>query len=155
MPEAEALEHSPAEIARQVSRDKIKRLEQFLLQLPQIDLQTKHYLSHGLYAREILIPAGTTLTGAAHKLDHINVCHGDITVWTEDGMKRLTGHHTMSSRAGAKRVGFAHVDTYWTTIHRTDLTDIEAIEQLLFEECELLQTRRIGLPQQAQILLEI
>lgn len=150
----ECAELAPVEIAQQVSREKIERLESYLLQFPQVDLQTKHYVSGGFYAREIFIPAGTTLTGAAHKFDHINVCHGDIIVWTEGGMKRLTGYHTMASKAGAKRVGLALQDTYWTSFHRTDETDIETLEDLLYEEAEMLQTRRLELPQYVTELLE-
>lgn len=145
----------PADLARQVSREKIERLEGYLQNVPQVDLQTRHYVSAGMYAREITIPAGTVLTGAAHKFDHINVCHGDIIVWTEEGMKRLTGHFTMASRAGAKRVGLAIQDTVWTTIHRTDETDIEKLEELLTDEAGRLQTRRLGLPQHAQEMLEV
>lgn len=141
--------------AQEVSREKIERLDTYLQQLPQVDLQTRHYISSGMYAREIIIPAGTCLTGAAHKLDHINVCCGDIIVWTEGGMKRLTGYSTMTSKAGAKRVGLALEDTVWTTIHRTDETDIEKLEEQLFEEVDRLQTRRIGLPQQVQEMLEV
>lgn len=139
----------------QVSREKIERLDAYLAQLPQVDLQTRHYVSGGLYAREITIPAGTALTGAAHRQDHINVCMGDIIVWTEDGMRRITGHATMASRAGAKRVGLALVDTIWTTFHRTDETDIERLEEELFEEFERLQTRSLGLPQQVNVMLEL
>lgn len=124
------------------TREQIERLEGFLLELPQADLGTTHQINGGMYARTIFIPAGVTLTGAAHKTDHINVLHGDITVWTEAGMRRLTGYHVLPTKAGAKRAGHAHADTYWTTIVRTDLTDVEAIENEVVENPEALQTRR-------------
>lgn len=44
--------------------DKVDALESLILQVPQVDLQTKHELSGGVYARTILIPAGTVLTGS-------------------------------------------------------------------------------------------
>lgn len=127
------------------TREQIERLEAVMNMAPQIDLQTRHYFAHGLYAREIFIPAGTVLTGAVHKSEHINVCCGDITVWTEDGMRRLTGWHTMVSRAGAKRVGYAHSDTVWVTLHHTDKSELSDIESDLVEEPDALQTRRGGL----------
>ena len=108
--------------------DKVEALESLILQVPQVDLQTKHELSGGVYARTIFIPAGTVLTGARHKKDHVNIVFGDITVSTDDGMKR---------------VGFAHSDTAWTTVCQTGLTDIEAIEEELVEEAERLQTRTL------------
>lgn len=123
----------------------VERLEQIVLSAPQVDLRTTHSLSGGVYARTIHIPAGTVLTGATHKKDHINVVFGDITVTTDTGPVRLTGHHVLPTKAGSKRAGFAHADTVWTTICHTELTDIEAIEDELVEESTLLQTRQATL----------
>jgi hypothetical protein len=50
----------------------------------------------------------------AHKAEHLNICSGDISVWTEQGMKRITGYAVLPSLPGAKRVGLAHADTMWT-----------------------------------------
>lgn len=123
------------------TREQIERLESFLAQVDQVDLGTTHALCGGVYARTIFIPAGTVLTGAAHKRDHLNVMQGDITVWTESGMQRLTGQHVLPSRAGAKRAGWAHADTWWTTISATALTDLDEIEAEQVEQPERLQTR--------------
>jgi hypothetical protein len=126
---------------------KIEALEQEILKAPQIDLQTKHELSGEVYARTIFIPAGTVLTGATHKKDHINVMIGDISVSTDEGMKRLTGYHVIPTKAGMKRAGYAHSDTIWTTLCHTKLTDITAIEDELVLESEKLQTRNLSLEQ--------
>lgn len=131
------------DIARQ--NDKVSQLEAIILTAPQTDLQTQHKLSGGMYARTIFIPAGTVLTGATHKKDHINVMIGDITVSTDDGMRRLTGFNVLETKAGMKRVGFAHADTHWTTVSRTDLTVIEDIEDELVVESERLQSRLLAL----------
>jgi hypothetical protein len=37
----------------------------------------------------------------------------------------------MVSRPGTKRVGYAHEDTIWTTIHATEETDMEKVEKEL------------------------
>lgn len=137
-----------------VERERLQKFEELNLQLPQVDLQTRHYQASGLYAREIFIPAGTALTGAAHKTEHLNICDGDITVWTEDGLRRITGHLVMVSRPGTKRAGFAHADTWWTTIHATTETDIEKIEDELTDEAPMLQTRCLGLPGEPKQALE-
>ena len=126
-------------------RQKVDRLESFILQMPQVDLQTTHALSGCVYARTIFIPAGTVLTGAVHKKDHINVVHGDISVSTDDGMKRITGYHVLPTKAGMKRHGFAHGDTHWTTLCETQLDEVEAIENELVEDAEKLQTRQAGI----------
>ena len=152
-----------AEVCRQIDasdpagyRAKVERLERHIEQLPQVDLGTEHVFSGGMVARTITIPAGVALTGAAHKTDHLCVVQGDITVLTDEGPRRLTGLHTLATKAGMKRAGVTHAPTRWTTICRTDKTDIREIEDELVEEPERLQTRNPALPahEQTAIMLE-
>lgn len=125
-----------------VLRSKVEHLEAALLKAPQVSLDTTHAMAGGVYARTITIPAGTVLTGAKHKKDHLNIMRGDISVTTDEGVKRFTGQHVIETKAGHKRAGFAHADTLWTTVCHTELTDVEAIEADLVEEPERLQTRQ-------------
>lgn len=120
----------------------VQRLESLILQAPQVDLQTTHHLSGGMYARTIHLQAGTVLTGATHKTDHINIVFGDISVTTDEGVQRLTGYHVLPTKAGSKRAGFAHGPTSWTTVCKTDQTDLTAIENELVHEADKLQTRQ-------------
>jgi hypothetical protein len=124
----------------------IERLEEAILAQPQVDLRTEQMLSGCVYARTIHIPAGTVLTGATHKKDHVNIVCGDITVTTDAGPRRFTGYHVIPTRAGSKRAGMAHADTVWTTLCTTALDDFEAIEDELVEESARLQTRLTALP---------
>lgn len=140
--------------ARQPTREQIEHLESLILQKPQVETPTKHYFAPGLYAREMFIPAGTVLTGAVHKTEHLALFVGDITVWTEQGMQRLTGHHTFVSKPGAKRVGYAHADTWCTGFFPTDKTDVHEIEHDLVEDAHLLAVNRPSLASQAQPALE-
>ena len=119
----------------------VKKLEDEILKAPQVDLETQHCLSGGMYARTITIRAGTVLTGATHKTDHVNIVSGDISVTTDEGVKRFTGYHVLPTKAGSKRAGYAHIDTMWTTVCKTDLVCIEDIEDELVEERANLQTR--------------
>lgn len=131
----------------------VRRVEAALAQLPQVNLQTTHVVFGGMCARTIIVPAGTMLTGALTNMDNICVMCGDITVTTDDGTRRLTGFHVLPAKAGAKRAGYAHEDTAWTTIWPTSLTDITAIEDEMTSEGELLQTRRL-LPFNEKLQLE-
>lgn len=121
-------------------REKVLSLEDKMRERPdQIHIEPVHYVAHGLYAREITIPKGTLLTGKIHLFEHINIISkGDISVLTEEGVKRIKAPATLISRPGIKRVGFAHEDTVWTTIHACHETDPEKAEKLLvvdtFEE---------------------
>ena len=120
----------------------VKALEEAVLEAPQIDLQTMSLLAGRVNSRTIFIPAGTVITGAKHNKDSVNIVCGDITVTTDNGPLRITGYHVIPSKAGTKRAGFAHADTYWTTCWQTDLTDPVEIEDEMSDESAQLQTRR-------------
>lgn len=112
---------------------------------PQVDLRTEHVIHGGMYARTILIPAGTTITGALTNLDNLCVVQGDILVTTDEGPVRLTGFHVLPAAKGAKRAGYAYADTWWTCIWPTALTNVDDIEDEMTPESAMLQTRRAGI----------
>lgn len=136
-----ACNFAAAAISAAPSIGEIQRLESAMLDMPQIEIETEHHFTPGMYARQILIKAGTTLVGKQHKTEHLNVCCGDITVWTEGGMRRLTGFHTISSKPGVKRVGYAHADTVWITFHATNETNLDALELELIEPAQPLELK--------------
>jgi hypothetical protein len=110
-------------------RQKVFALEEKMLQMEQVELPVTHHFSPGVYARELFIPKGTVLTGKIHKYAQLNIMSkGDISVLTEDGIKRVQAPFTIVSPAGTKRIAYAHEDTIWTTIHGTDETDLEKLE---------------------------
>jgi hypothetical protein len=91
--------------------------------------QTKHTFLNGVYMRELFIPKGTMLIGKVHRLDCMNiVAKGDISILTENGSARVKAGHTAISLAGIQKVGYAHEDTVFINVFRTDETRIEAIE---------------------------
>lgn len=110
-------------------------------------LDTWHTFAEGLVARTILIRAGTVLVGGAHKQPHLCVCHGDIEVTTDEGLRRLTGYHVVPALPGTKRVGLAHADTHWTTIHLnpTNERDVGKLEDAFIEDASQLQGQRTGI----------
>jgi len=126
----------------------IEALSQLMLSLEAehgiVDINTMHHHAEGLYGRSIVLKAGHLLVGLPHKAGHLNVCIGDITVWTDGKRERLTGPHIISSTAGTARVGYAHSDTTWFSIHRNDTgtTDEQLLEDALVENAHLLMTRR-------------
>lgn len=129
-------------LAGMPSPDAVRGLESFLLEFPQIDLNTSHVVHGGICARTIFIPADTVLTGAQTNVDNVCVVFGDITVTTDEGTQRLTGFNVIPSKPGSKRAGITHADTWWTTLHRTDLTKIADIEDEMTDESCLLGTRK-------------
>jgi hypothetical protein len=121
------------------TREQIEHLEAQMRMMEQLVIEPVHHFADGLYAREILIRAGTILTGKVHSTEHLNiVSKGRIAVWTEDGMKIVAAPCTLVSRPGTKRVGFAIEDTVWTTIHANpeNLTDLPALELALIDNAQ-------------------
>lgn len=87
----------------------------------------------GMFAKTGLIKKGTPLVGKIHLKEHINIMsYGDITVVTEEGVRRLTGFNIMACKAGSRRFGLAWEDTLWTTILQTDETDLAKVEEMFF-----------------------
>lgn len=110
-------------------RAKIELLETEMRKHEQRVIPIRHYFSPGVYAREITIPADTLLTGRVHKYEQLNILSGgEISVLTQDGMKRVKAPFTVVSPPGTKRIAYAHTECTWTTILATEETDPEKIE---------------------------
>lgn len=111
-------------------RDLIAQVEAKALEHPdQIDIPVKHYFSKGVYAREITIPKGALVVGKIHKHQNLNILSkGEITVVSIDGAARMKAPCTIVSSPGVKRLAIVHEETVWTTIHGTDETDVDKIE---------------------------
>lgn len=118
-------DRSPAAI-----RAQIKALTLSLLEYPdQREFEVEHTLIDGVYTRKLLIPKGSLLVGEIHLKECVNVvAKGDISVLTESGLGRFQAGHVAVSGPGIQKVGFAHEDTVFVNVFRTDKTDIKEIE---------------------------
>lgn len=93
------------------------------------DLPVEHVVVDGMYMRKLFVPKGTLLVGKIHLKSCMNiVASGDITVLTELGCARITAGSVGVSGRGIQKVGYAHEDTVFINIFRTDQVEIEAIE---------------------------
>jgi quercetin dioxygenase-like cupin family protein len=110
---------------------KVEALEDQIRAMPPVDLPVTHHFSAGVYARELFIPKGTVLTGHIHKYTNLNIMsQGELSILMEDGsVKRVKAPFTVVSPPGTKRLAYAHEDTIWTTIHGTEQTDVDDIEE--------------------------
>lgn len=108
----------------------------------------KHTFSDGVYVRQMTIRKGTPIIGKIHKHECTNIIlSGDITVVSEEGMKRIKAPYTFVSPPGVKRIGYAHEDTVWINVHsnpdnETDLAQIE--ERVIAKNYEEFENTRIG-----------
>lgn len=121
----------PVDLPKNPTYEQLRALEEAMLtQLEPVEAPVTHHFAHGVYGREMFIPAGTLLTGKIHRFETLNVLlQGEISVTTPEGIKRLTAPAIFVSPPGCKKVGFAHTDVRWLNVHPTRLRDLAAIEE--------------------------
>lgn len=131
----------PAMTAQAV--DMVRRLEDELIDMPQVDISTAHVIHGGMYARTIVIPAGVVLTGALIKLDTVVIVNGDCTVFVGgDQPQRLAGYHVLPGGAGRKQAFLAHADTHVTMVFPSTAQTVEQAENEFTDEAHKLLSRR-------------
>jgi quercetin dioxygenase-like cupin family protein len=128
----------------------IHALQDIMLDMPEeekfdIESMTSHHFAPGVYAREYFIPKGSVVIGKIHKTEHFNiVCKGKCSVSTEDGPLVFEGPCVFVSRPGVKKAVYAFEDTTWITIHVTEETDLERIEEeVIAKDYDEIETLRI------------
>jgi hypothetical protein len=144
---------SSALLSTNPTPEQLAQLEALMLSVESVkgvvDLRTQHHHADGnrLYGRSILLPADHVLLGGEHTAGCLIVCVGDITVTTDDGPVRLTGINVLPGKPGSQRVGHAHTDTFWLTVHvnPTAADNVAAIEDALCPQAERLMSRRTNL----------
>lgn len=127
---------TPALLAER--RQRIVELEEAVKNIPQSltgeefnEGKLKHHFADGVYARELFIPKGSLIIGKIHKSESFNVVSkGSIAVICPNlGFNIYEAPHSFVSKPFTKRVGIALEDTIWTTILKTNHTDVKLIEE--------------------------
>jgi len=118
------------EIIKTIDRNKVNEAEAIMAKMPQINLPVNHYFSLGVYARELHIPKGVTLTGKIHKYEQLNILiKGKMKVLVGSIIKEVEAPFVVVSPPGTKRIAYAMEDCIWITVHGTHETDIDLIEK--------------------------
>lgn len=118
-------------------RNNIFAMEHLIKQHEQLEIETKHYFSLGVYAREIYIPAGAIVVGKLHKHQNLNILtKGVIEVLVDDEIKTLVAPCVVVSPPGTKRIARALEDCIWITVHGTHETDLAKIEDYFIAQTE-------------------
>lgn len=115
-------------------RENVYALEDAMRSMPQIELETHHHFADNMYARVMLLKAGTILVGKVHKKEHFFIiAKGRIQVTTDDGVKELSAGDLLIGTPGTKRAGVALEDTVCINVHRTKKRNLDKIEAQLIE----------------------
>lgn len=117
---------------------KVLELERVMREMPQVEMETRHHFAGGMYARELVQPAGTVVVGKVHKKEHFYIITKGRVRVVMDGMARdYEAPAVIVSQPGTKRAIYAVTDAVYMTVHRTKKRNIERIERELVEEDKL------------------
>jgi len=122
--------------------EKVRLVQNAMLELPQVDLPVHHILHGGLYLRSLVIPAGVAIAGAFIQVPTTLVVSGNVTVYANDQAYEIDGYQVLVASAGRKQVFVAHADTNMTMTFATDAKTVEDAENEFTSEPELLASRR-------------
>lgn len=120
-----------AEAVTPPTLQQVKRLQDLLATMPQIECPIEHFFAPGMYTRKCSIPAGSIVVGKMHRHQHPTfLMSGTVQINTDRGMEEITGPHIWISQENAKRALHTLTDCVFVTVHLnpTDTQDIEAIE---------------------------
>lgn len=120
---------------------KVRKLETVISDLPQTPVSTHHILHGGIYARTVMIPAGSVITGALINVPTTLVICGDCTVYIGEESVRVQGYNVFAASAGRKQAFIAHSDLFLTMSFVTDAQSIEEAEDQFTDEAHLLVSR--------------
>ncbi len=111
---------------------------------------TSHHFAPGVYLREFFLPKGMYFTSKIHKTTHLLiVASGKTAITSELGQTIIEGPTVLTTKPGTKRAVYGIEDTTFYTVHVTEETDLEVIEDKIiakdFTEIDLLgQTKKFG-----------
>lgn len=121
---------------------KMSAVQDELLNLPQIEVQTDHVIHGGVYTRTITIAPGTVLMGAHILIPTTLIVNGDTAVFTGESWIELKGYHVIPAMAGRKQIFVAKEETSISMIFRTDAKTVEEAEKAFTDEAELLMSKQ-------------
>ena len=90
----------------------------------------KHSFADGCYIREIFNPANELIITKIHKKEHpFFLMEGKMSILTENGIKHIEAPYHGITKPGTKRAIYTHTDCVFVTVHATENTDIQKIEE--------------------------
>lgn len=131
----DAIEQGALQAAGSI-RAKIYALQASLADFPEVEAPLSHVFAPGVYMRTMHIKAGCVVVGKIHKHTHGYILsQGRVTIVSEaGGTEHMQAPLTMVSLAGTKRAIVAHTDVVLTTIHVTNATNLDELEQELIAD---------------------
>ena len=90
----------------------------------ECDPGTIHHFSDGLYAKQMMLPAGYEAGTHAHNYSHLSIlAAGRVIVETDDYKKEFVAPACIEIAAGIHHKIIGLEDAVWFCVHSTDVTD--------------------------------
>jgi quercetin dioxygenase-like cupin family protein len=103
--------------------------EQKFVELEEIATEMEHFFTEGVYARKMLIPAGTQVPTHKHAYDHLSIlAQGRVRVAVGRVAKEYVAPAMIEIKKDIAHTLSAVEDSVWFCVHATDATDIESLE---------------------------
>lgn len=118
--------------------DNVVKLQDELLKYPQVAMPTSHLIHAGMYARTIMVPAGTILVGSLMKIATILIVSGDFIIYVDNEPLKLSGYNVFYGNPNRKQAGVAITDTNVTMIFATKAQSVAEAESEFTDEPHLL-----------------
>lgn len=94
-----------------------------------------HHFSDGLYAKEMIIPAGYMVGSHAHAYSHLSLlAKGDVIIEVDGVAREVSGPACIEIKAGCEHKVFAKTDAVWYCVHATEATCADDVDQVLIAE---------------------
>lgn len=122
---------------RKEFREKITELEQAIINVEGTtgDVMhkanpVKHTFAGGCYIREIYNPANELIITKIHKKEHpFFLMKGEMSILTEEGIQNIKAPYQGVTKPGTKRAIYTHEECVFITVHATNNTTIEDVEE--------------------------
>jgi hypothetical protein len=89
----------------------------------------KHTFAGGCYVREIYNPANELIITKIHKKEHpFFLMKGEMSILTEEGIQHIKAPYQGVTKPGTKRAIYTHEECIFITVHATENTTIEDVE---------------------------
>ena len=90
----------------------------------------KHTFAGGCYIREIYNPAHELIVTKIHKKEHpFFLMKGEMSILTEEGIQNIKAPYQGVTKPGTKRAIYTHEECIFITVHATDNTTVEDVEE--------------------------
>jgi quercetin dioxygenase-like cupin family protein len=118
------------------TRESVEELQSAMVELPQAPgMDTTHFFGGGMYCRRIAIPAGRVIVSKVHSTEHMFIgCVGELMVAGQGENYTLRPGDVIVSPIGTKRVVFSVTDVVVMTVHKTDKTSVDDLEEELMHD---------------------